>query len=441
VETAAAARRAAAELNAHQVSAQIRVRLGASVDTPGDILALLAHSSDVTVRAAVAMNPSAPATADQILRADPDERVRALLARRLAVRLAQLTAAEAEAVSTHLHDSLAALVADEAQRVRSAIAEAVKDMAGIPRELILRLASDTAIEVSEPVIRLSPLLTTEDLLALISAPPNAAAVSAVARRPSVVEQVSDAIAATADTDAIRHLLANPMAAIREATLDSLIARAADHDDWHEPLVRRPALPPAASSALSHFVATNLLEALSRRADLDATTQAELANRLAARLRAAPSLPATHAAGDRAISTDEAMAEARALELAGRLSEASLVAALRRGDVQRASRHPCRRGRRQLRGRRPGQRPAQRERAREPALGGRLLDGGRRPGAIRRRPPAAWRSARRGTQRRLSPRGRRDALANRLSQPGHALMACGDRAMLRRAGYHGIVTAG
>ena len=66
---------------------------------------------------------------------------------------------------------LAELVEDEAVRVRAAIADVVKDMPQAPRELILRLAHDSAVPVSEPVIRLSPLLTTEDLLALLARRP------------------------------------------------------------------------------------------------------------------------------------------------------------------------------------------------------------------------------------------------------------------------------
>ena len=40
-------------------------------------------------------------------------------------------------------------------------------MPDAPRDLILRLARDAAMEVAEPVIRFSPLLTEDDLLALI----------------------------------------------------------------------------------------------------------------------------------------------------------------------------------------------------------------------------------------------------------------------------------
>src|SRR5438105_4668029 len=82
---------------------------------------------------------------------------------------------------------------------RAAVAEVVKDMPSAPRALIVRLAHDTEISVSEPVIRLSPLLMTEDLLALVTKAPAPGATLAVARRAQLDEDVSDAIAASADS--------------------------------------------------------------------------------------------------------------------------------------------------------------------------------------------------------------------------------------------------
>jgi hypothetical protein len=139
-----------------------RVRLGVSTATEPDVLRNLADDPSVTVRAALALNPAAPTRVNDALAGDPDDRVRALLARRLATLAPSLSAADQTQLQRETWDTLARLVADEAVRVRATIADAVKDMPAAPRELILRLAHDTEISVSEPVIRLSPLLTTED---------------------------------------------------------------------------------------------------------------------------------------------------------------------------------------------------------------------------------------------------------------------------------------
>jgi uncharacterized protein (DUF2336 family) len=303
-----------------------RVRLGAAADTTPDVLRVLAEDPLVTVRAAVAMNPSAPAQADRLLALDADERVRTLLARKLATLLPSLPAADRTTLEGHVFATLAALVKDEAVRVRMAIADVVKEMPQAPRELILRLARDNSLSVSEPVVRLSPLLTAEDLLALLADAQAPGIAAAMAQRRGLPASVSDRIAATADTQAIAALLANRSAAIREATLDALIGRAQAHAEWHEPLAQRPSLSARAARALSEIVATQVLGALVSRGDLDQDVtqdlQRRLTERLAGRQPAAPSAEPSLAA-----------IEARVLAMAAddRLTEAALLEAAQRGE--------------------------------------------------------------------------------------------------------------
>jgi len=64
--------------------------------------------------------------------------------------------------------NLTAMVADAALRVRISLAEAVKNLPDGPRDIVLRLAHDPAVMVCEPVILFSPMLTEEDLVALIA---------------------------------------------------------------------------------------------------------------------------------------------------------------------------------------------------------------------------------------------------------------------------------
>lgn len=303
-----------------------RVRLGASTDSPPDLLAALASDPAPTVRAAVALNTAAPADADRILAHDRDERIRTLLARKLANLLPSLQTAERDRLQQHVLLVLASLVEDEAMRVRAAVADVVKEMPQAPREIILRLANDPAVPVSEPVIRLSPLLTTEDLLKLLAAAPNTA--TAIACRSGINETLSDAVAAGADTGAIAALLANHSAAIREATLDTLVANAAQRTSWHAPLVRRPRLSPAASRALSEYVTTRLLDELASRADLPADLAAELKRRLQLRLQ--------QTGPPRAPNIEDAMAAAQTLAASEQLHEATLLGAVQRGEARMAA---------------------------------------------------------------------------------------------------------
>jgi len=326
--TASGSAHSADKPDAHAEAA--RVRLGANPSTSPDILRRLAGDPSLTVRVALAVNPSAPPEAEATLARDADERVRALLARKLAVLVPGLADAGKAALQAHAHRLLMVLAEDEAVRVRAAIADAVKAMPEAPRELILRLARDIEFRVREPVIRFSPLLTDADLLALLADAPLAAL--AVARRPGLGAAVADAVAASADNAVIRALLENRSAQIREATLDAVIARAAEQPDWHAPLVRRPHLPPRAAMALSGIVATCLLEELSLRADLPTELAEKLRVLVAGRLGAGDS-PAAHGSD---LTAEDALAEARALASEGHLSEEAVLSAAGRGEAKRAS---------------------------------------------------------------------------------------------------------
>ena len=303
----------------------VEVRLGASPATSAERLEALAGSASAMVRAALALNPAIPERMIEQLAQDTDERVRAVLARRLAKLAPGLSEPEQIRLQGRVFDTLARLVADEAERVRAAIADVVKDMPDAPRGLVLRLARDAAITVSEPTIRFSPVLTEADLLELLDAPPSALTVLAVARRPDLGAAVADVIAAGADAAAIQALLENQSAQIREATLDALIARAAEHVAWHAPLARRPALTPPSARALAEIVAAHFLETLAGRGDLHAGTRAALQARLAARDEDQLSLER-----DAELTTEQALRVAHRLADQRRLDEATLVEALRTG---------------------------------------------------------------------------------------------------------------
>ncbi len=306
---------------------ETRVKLAASPATPAGLLAGLAADDAVTVRAAVALNPSLPLASQQQLAADADGRVRLLLARKLANALPGLSGPSQAEIRDRTLAILSGLVRDETIRIRQVIAAALAALPDVPREAVIALAQDGAIPVSEPVLRLSPLLSAEDLLGLLADPPHSLTAAAIACRANLPEAVADAIAATADSPAIRALLANPSAAIRESTLDSLIARAPAEPDWHAPLVHRPCLPDHAARALSEIVAAHLLGELAARPGLPAALIASIRQRLDG---------AAAAARPVAAQTDgHLVAEARRLDERGVLDEAQMLAALRAGEHSRA----------------------------------------------------------------------------------------------------------
>jgi hypothetical protein len=273
--------------------------------------------ASVMVRASLAVNPATPPETNAVLAADADDRVRALLARKLGSLVPALSAGGQERLRQQTFDTLTALAADATVRVRAAIAEAVADLPEAPRAIILRLAHDAETLVCEPVIRFSPLLTTDDLVALVAAAPSSGTGVAVARRAALDVAVSDAIAAGGTDDAVLALLMNGSAQIREATLDALVERSIEHPDWHDPLIRRPALSEKSAKTLSRIVADHMVELLAARSDLDPALAAELRKRVSAQMQRTP----------------EAV---KPRPQTGKPTEADLLAAAREGDARKAA---------------------------------------------------------------------------------------------------------
>lgn len=318
-----------------------RAALAALPDTQPELLYYLATDGAVAVRAAVAGNAATPAQADKLLAADADVAVRAEVGRKLAPQAPALHArATAEdRLGTLGWRTLCGLAEDTAAHVRAVIAEELKAMPDAPRALILRLAHDAAMEVAEPVIRLSPLLSEADLLALVAEAPVPATLTAIARRPALSEQLCDAIVETSQDEAIGALLGNASAAIREQTLDGLIVQAATRVPWQESLVRRPSLRPRALRALAMCVAGHLLETLAARPEippeLSEALQSRVETRLAEEGQAEPSPDAEFEAaamrGDQSamamLLAEHAAVPVAAVERAARLRSAKGMVAL------------------------------------------------------------------------------------------------------------------
>jgi uncharacterized protein (DUF2336 family) len=307
----------------------IRVRQGACETTSPDILRQLASDPSVTVRASLALNPALPDQVIAILRQDTDARVRRILSRKIESLTPTLPDAARQRVQKDAVANLTALVADAALRIRTSIAESVRDMEDGPREIILRLAHDPAVMVCEPVIRFSPMLTQEDLVALIASGPPSTTVMAVANRPRIGPAVSDAIVGCANPEVICALLRNRTAQIREATLDALAAQSEEHTDWQEPLVRRPRLSSRAQRMLADIVSGHLLETLAARDDLDPKVAVTLRRAMEPdrRISSTPQVAATQSAGDP--GSDMAFAQAQTLLRAGRIDDRAILDALRR----------------------------------------------------------------------------------------------------------------
>jgi uncharacterized protein (DUF2336 family) len=253
---------------ARESDAATRAMLARNATTPHEVLAFLAKDEEPRVRASVISNTRAPFSVLQGLTEDENASVREALARRVADILPSLTSSSHDRLANIVQPILLRLVADAAEQVRFIIADAAKHLSTVPRDAMVRLAMDTEIRVAEPVIRLSPLLNEDDLLALVESPPVTATLHAVARRAGIGEAVTDALIAQGDRLAIGLMLENASAKIRAASMEDVLNRARFNPEWFPSLMGRNGLTPDTAIRLAGVVVDTLLRPLMQRQDVD-----------------------------------------------------------------------------------------------------------------------------------------------------------------------------
>jgi len=247
----------------------VRCLLAQREDIRPEILYYLAEDEEMEVRRLIALNPATPRQADLLLASDRDEGVRLPLTEKIAKLAPDVSEAERDKIQALTYEALMILSRDQAIKVRQILSETLKDVDGVPCDVIRQLACDMELVVSGPVLQFSPVLSDEDLLEIISSSTHAkGALNAISKRADVSEAVSDAVISTNERSAIADLLGNKSAQIREEALDLLAERAHDIVEWHVPLVKRPQLSSNAAKRMAHYLADNLLKSLEKREDLD-----------------------------------------------------------------------------------------------------------------------------------------------------------------------------
>lgn len=252
-------------------------------DADPQVLAYLATHAAPATRAAVAANPATPASANRLLAEDASEDVRAELAAKIARLMPGLKEGESARVQALTIQTLEQLAKDTAVRVRAILAEIIKDMDCIPHDIVLTLARDLNAIVAVPILEYSPLLSSADLMEVIACGQVSEALSAIARRRAVDEDVSAALVQTLDVPAVAALLVNPDAKIRKDTMDRIITQAEDISAWQMPLALRADLSARAIRRIAGLAGAGIIERLAARNDLSETTRAQLNRALRQRL--------------------------------------------------------------------------------------------------------------------------------------------------------------
>ncbi len=211
---------------------------------------------------------------------------------------------------------------DAAAVVREALAVNLKTSRHLPREVALALVQDID-QVALPILEYSEVLEEADLVEMVRNAPESKQ-TAIARRPSLSEKVTDALIETDNRNVVRTVVSNPGAQLTEATLNRVVDRFGDAEDIQQPLVHRAKLPMTVAERLVAKVSDQLKDYLVTHHELSADTAAELILRV--RERATIGL-----AGGIA---DEAEIEKLVIQLArnGRLTPSLILRALCVGDL-------------------------------------------------------------------------------------------------------------
>lgn len=246
--------------------------LAQSRDTHPEILYFLARNGDATTRNAVALNPATPIQAASLLANDESADVRLVLAARIVELLPDLSPDRHGQLYAYAVQALGMLAQDEVFRVRKALSTALRDYAKAPPSVVSQLARDVEREIAEPILRFCVALKDEDLLDILSRHPEKWAIAAIAGRPQVSEEVSEAVIETGDEEAAQVLLGNMGAKLSPQSLQGIIDRARSHPEWHRPLALRMELSVEAARQLTGFVSQAILDVLKKRGDFDAATR-------------------------------------------------------------------------------------------------------------------------------------------------------------------------
>lgn len=258
-------------------------QLAARPDARPEVLYFLAEDQSPSVRMLIAGNASTPIQADEILKNDSDENVRAELARKIGRLVPGMKSEDQQIIRDKSIKVLETLAQDQLPKVRAMVAEEIKGSADVPKALVDRLARDIEDIVCGPILEYSPLLNDDDLREIIAAGVSSGALEAIASREAVSEQVSSDIAGTLDVPAVAALLTNKNAQIREDTLDQIISQASSVEDLHKPLSLRPQLSIRAMRRIAGFVASALVHAMTEQSELSEEQADELLDKVRERL--------------------------------------------------------------------------------------------------------------------------------------------------------------
>lgn len=162
-----------------------------------------------------------------------------------------------DALEKKLSEKIFAIFASDSDlRVRQALAENLKGHPEMPHSIALKLAQDV-IEVAEPVLRFSTVLTDKDLVHLIQHSGSLAHRVAIAMREVVSQEVCQTLIDTGETDVVKTLVANKGAELTETLLGQVIDQFSGRQDVMEAMSGRQGMPITIVTRMMEVVSKDL----------------------------------------------------------------------------------------------------------------------------------------------------------------------------------------
>ncbi len=153
------------------------------------------------------------------------------------------------------------LLEDTEVKVRKSLAESVKDIGGIPHDVVVALAKDIA-EVSLPVLEFSDVLTDIDLVDIISSAESEQQHLAITKRHKIPEKVSEALINTQNERVVDNLVQNKGAEVSEKGFSRIVENYSNSEAVLGSMIERGSLPVTVVERLTGTLTNELYKKLS-----------------------------------------------------------------------------------------------------------------------------------------------------------------------------------
>ena len=167
------------------------------------------------------------------------------------------------------------LVRDTEIKVRTSLAQNLKESTLIPRDIVLSMVNDVN-EVSLPILEYSQVLNDSDLLDIMHGTQENSRFMAISRRTNISEVVSGTLVNKGGGEVVGSLLSNKGAFISDDILSQIIEEYKESPVLMESMTNRARLPISVVEKLLNVVSSNIGESLKKKYKFpDETIQKEV----------------------------------------------------------------------------------------------------------------------------------------------------------------------